>query len=91
MLSGELQASDRVPLIYMSLRGILWIVKCSYTLMRRLTKGIRSEICVLWRFRRSAKSVYLHKPRQYSPVMGNLFKEGAKGKEKNFRLANIIY
>jgi len=25
------------------------------------------------------------------PVMGKLFKEGAKGKEKNFRRANIIY
>jgi len=24
-------------------------------------------------------------------VMGKLFKEGAKGKEKNFRRANIIY
>jgi len=27
----------------------------------------------------------------YRPVMGKLFKEGAKGKEKNFRRANIIY
>jgi len=26
-----------------------------------------------------------------TPVMGKLFKEGAKGKEKNFRRANIIY
>ena len=28
---------------------------------------------------------------QSIPVMGKLFKEGAKGKEKNFRRANIIY
>jgi len=27
----------------------------------------------------------------FSAVMGKLFKEGAKGKEKNFRRANIIY
>jgi len=27
----------------------------------------------------------------YRAVMGKLFKEGAKGKEKNFRRANIIY
>jgi len=27
----------------------------------------------------------------FRPVMGKLFKEGAKGKEKNFRRANIIY
>ena len=27
----------------------------------------------------------------FTAVMGKLFKEGAKGKEKNFRRANIIY
>ena len=27
----------------------------------------------------------------FKSVMGKLFKEGAKGKEKNFRRANIIY
>jgi len=27
----------------------------------------------------------------FSAVMGKHFKEGAKGKEKNFRRANIIY
>ena len=37
----------------------------SCTDMRRLTTGIRSEKCVVRRFRRCAK-VYLHKPRQYS-------------------------
>jgi len=30
-------------------------------------------------------------PLTSKPVMGKLFKEGAKGKEKNFRRANIIY
>jgi hypothetical protein len=35
--------------------------------MRRLTTGIRSEKCVVWRFRRCANvRVYLHKPRYYS-------------------------
>jgi len=29
--------------------------------------------------------------RWFRAVMGKLFKEGAKGKEKNFRRANIIY
>jgi hypothetical protein len=33
--------------------------------MRRLTTGIRSEKCVVKRFRRCA-NIYLHKPRQYS-------------------------
>ena len=33
-----------------------------YIYMRRLTKGIRSEECVVRRFRRSA-NVYLHEPR----------------------------
>ena len=33
--------------------------------MRRLTTGIRSEKCVVRRFRRCA-NVYLHKPKQYS-------------------------
>jgi len=33
--------------------------------MRRLTTGIRSDKCVIRRFRRCAK-IYLHKPRQYS-------------------------
>ena len=27
----------------------------------------------------------------FRPVMGKLFKEGAKERKKNFRLANIIY
>jgi len=27
----------------------------------------------------------------FTAVMGKLFKEGAKGKEKNFRWASIIY
>ena len=56
-LSGELQASDLVLLICMSLRGILWIVKCSYTVMRRLTMGIRLEKCVVRRFRHSANVI----------------------------------
>jgi len=37
--------------------------------MRRLTRGIRCEKCVLRRFRRRAnviKCTYVHKPRQYS-------------------------
>jgi hypothetical protein len=34
----------------------------AYTDMRRLTTGIRSEKCVVWRFRRCA-NVHLHKPR----------------------------
>jgi isoprenylcysteine carboxyl methyltransferase (ICMT) family protein YpbQ len=33
--------------------------------MRRVATGIRSEKCVVRRFRRCA-NVYLHKPRQYS-------------------------
>ena len=33
--------------------------------MRRLTTGVRSEKCVVRRFRRCA-DVYLHEPRQYS-------------------------
>jgi len=33
--------------------------------MRRLTTGMRSEKCVVTRFRRYA-NVYLHKPRRYS-------------------------
>jgi len=42
------------------------LVRCaSSTDMRRLKTGIRSEKCVVRRFRRSA-NVYLHKPRQYS-------------------------
>jgi hypothetical protein len=56
-LSGELQASDLIPLICMSLRGILWIVKYSYTVMRRLTTGIYFEKCVIRRFRRSANVI----------------------------------
>jgi len=36
-----------------------------YTDLRCLTTGIRSEKCVVKRFRRCA-NVYLHKPRQYS-------------------------
>jgi len=36
-----------------------------YTDMLRLTKGIRSEKCVVRRFRRCA-NVYLHKSRYYS-------------------------
>ena len=35
--------------------------------------------------------VYLYDTVSPSAVMGKLFKEGAKGKEKNFRRANIIY
>jgi hypothetical protein len=35
------------------------------TVMRRLPTGIRSEKCVVRRFRRCA-NVYLHAPRQYS-------------------------
>ena len=56
-LPGQLQPSDRVPLMCMSLQGILWIVKCSYTVMRRLTTGIRSETSVVRRFRRSANVI----------------------------------
>jgi len=37
-----------------------------YTDIRHLTTGIRSEKCVVRRFRRCAK-VYLHQPRQYTP------------------------
>jgi hypothetical protein len=36
-----------------------------FTDMRRIATGIRSEKCVVRRFRRCA-NVYLHKPRQYS-------------------------
>jgi len=56
---------------------------------RRLTPGIRPEKCVVRRFRRRANviecsytnlvSIAHYTPR---PVMGKLFKEGAKGKEK---------
>jgi len=56
-VSGELQASDEVPLVCICLGGILWIVKCSYTVMRRLTMRLRSEKCVVWRFRRSANVI----------------------------------
>ena len=38
-----------------------------YTDMRHLTTGIRSEKCVVRQFRHCA-NVYLHKPRQYSPL-----------------------
>jgi len=40
-----------------------------FTVMRRLTTGIRSEKCVVRRFRRCANvTVYLHKPRYYTKV-----------------------
>jgi len=38
-----------------------------------------------------ASSLALYVGTRSIPVMGKLFKEGAKGKEKNFRRANIIY
>ena len=41
------------------------ITKTVHTDKRRLTTEIRSEKCVVRRFRRCA-NVYLHKPRQYS-------------------------
>ena len=56
-MSGELQASDRVLLIWICLRRILWIVKCSYTDMCHLTMGTRSEKCAVWRFRHSANII----------------------------------
>jgi len=40
------------------------------------------------RFHKKLMHEVWHSPRA---VMGKLFKEGAKGKEKNFRWANIIY
>ena len=42
-------------------------------------------IILRWIFRKWDVEVWTR------PVMGKLFKEGAKGKEKNFRRANIIY
>jgi hypothetical protein len=45
--------------------NLIQVVSLYYTDMRRLTTGIRSEKCVVRRFRRCA-NVYLHKPRQYS-------------------------
>jgi hypothetical protein len=67
--AGELQASDRVPLICMSLWGMLWIVKCSYTVMCHLTTGIRSEKYVVRRFRRSANVIKCtYTILEYSPL-----------------------
>jgi len=43
----------------------LMIAELVSTDMSRLAMGIRSEKCVLRRFRRCA-NVYLHQPRQYS-------------------------
>ena len=43
------------------------VCMCEYTDMRRLRTGIRSEKCVVRRFRRCANAlVYFDKPRQYS-------------------------
>jgi hypothetical protein len=41
---------------------VLWVQPGSFTDMRPLTTGIRSENCVVRRFRRCA-NVYTHKPR----------------------------
>jgi len=41
--------------------------------------------------RNSAKIKGNKVDQSYTPLMGKLSKEGAKGKEKNFRRANIIY
>jgi len=48
-------------LLIFSLFSVYWTL----TVMRRLTTGIRSEKCVVRRFRRCA-NVYLHKPRWYT-------------------------
>jgi len=45
--------------------------RIGYTDMRRVTTGIRSEKCVVRRFRRRA-NVYLHKPRWYSQPTAHL-------------------
>jgi len=54
----KISAGER-PQTYATLKLNL---KTVYTEMRRLTTGIRSEKCVVRRFRRYA-NVYLHKPR----------------------------
>jgi len=49
----------------MSLRDMQLNWSRQYTDMRRLTTEIRSEKCVVRRFRRCA-NVYLYKPREFS-------------------------